>query len=162
MVLVLRVGENPPQVRVTRRTAAVLRRAPTTAVHTAGGLVAPPEDLDGVLPAVAEVVEVLEPGRQVSQPRRGLVLDLEVGPVRVRHAVAHTVGHELVQMAVRPTECSLEQLVQFRERRRCRDVDHPDDGRLDVAHGDPQPGGPHARTVPPPPRRIRSVPKPYR
>src|SRR5688572_25498689 len=92
-------GSRPPGVSLTPPTSR------SNSSRTLSGTSRPSADLDGVLPAVAEVVEVLEPGRQVSQPRRGLVLDLEVGPVRVRHAVAHTVGHELVQMAVRPTEC---------------------------------------------------------
>ena len=100
-----------------------------------------------MLPAVAEVVEVLEPSGQITQSRLGLVLDLQVVPVRIRHAVAHAVGGELVQMAVRPTERGLEQIVQLPQRGVRGNVDHADDGRLDVSHGDPETGGPHARTV---------------
>jgi len=97
-----------------------------------------------VLPSVAEVVEVTEPSGQITQPYRRLVLDLQVVPVRIGYSVAPATGGELVQVTVRPTERSLEQIVKLRQRRPRGDVDHPDDGRFDVSKGDPESGGPHA------------------
>ena len=96
-------------------------------------------DEEVVLPGVAEVVGVAQPGAgaggQVLQPGRafvgGLVPELEVGP-----GVAAAAGLEGVQVGVLPAERHLDDLVQLRQGGCGGQAQPPPDRRLGSVQGD--------------------------
>jgi hypothetical protein len=112
VLVVVRVGEHVEQLGVPARPAAVLRRAGALAVHAARLGAASPEQLNVVLPVIAEVIDIAEPGWQVRESHGSLVA-LVVEVVHVRHAITQPAGDELVQMAVGPAQRHPQHVVQL-------------------------------------------------
>src|ERR1700723_2410919 len=77
-------------------------------------------DEDAVMPVVTKVVDVVETPRIDAErivQDDALLIDVAglVVEIRIGIAVAHTVDHEFMQMAVGPAECGLKDLMEFRE-----------------------------------------------
>jgi len=108
-------------------------------------------DADRVFPAVTEIVEVFErPGADILEDvdEPGLAgVKRSAAEVRIRNAPANIASTDLVEMAVRPANGSLQHKVQAIESDRQRHLDSAHDSRFDIIELDPQmgdAGGGHA------------------
>ena len=154
VIVVGGVGQHLQEFGVAGGAATVLRWAAALAVAATRLGLTGAQDIDVVVPAVAEVVQVAKPGRQLGQPHPGLVVFVAV-ELHVRHAVADLadvgadVGgdHELVQVAVGPADRDLQQVVQLGQRARGGHIQHPQHGRGHLPQRDSQPDRAHRPTL---------------
>ena len=121
MVFVLQIGDGLEELGIAPRTADVLGRAAPHGVDQervcqAGDGIRDALDLDRVLPAVSEVLEVAQGLRagvlDDVQETRLAGIEGAFAPVRVGNAPAHIAGTDLVEMAVGPAHGGLEHKVQ--------------------------------------------------
>ena len=138
-----RVGQGLEQVGIATSATAILGWAGSLATCAARSVAASAQHLDVMLPVVAQVVGVHEPGRQPGQAHTALVDLVDLFPVVERDCVDGAIGAELVQVGIGPADRHLQHFVELVEGDRCRHVEHPLDVRHDIAHRDPQPDRPH-------------------
>src|SRR6266511_3002264 len=161
MALVVGIGDGLEEFGIAPGTADVLGRAATLGfdqawVKDAGLGIDQAFDLDGVFPAIPEVIEILQRLRSdvfehVAKPGFACIEEV-AGPILIgiRGAPSDTVCADLIEMAVGPSHGGLDGQVQPVEPDVERHLDVAQDRGLDIVEGDLETGdgvGTHAATL---------------
>lgn len=145
MALVIGIGDGVEAVAITPRAADIFGRATPLRVNQArieealhGGINAP--YLNGVLPTVPEVVEIVDrPGAGIFQDideARLAGIERPVWPIWIGHSPADAADAEFVEMVVGPAHGGLQYLVETVEPNVKRHLDPASDGGRNVIKGD--------------------------
>src|SRR6266511_4151505 len=161
MARVVGIGDGLEEFGIAPGTADVLGRAATLGfdqawVKDAGLGIDQAFDLDGVFPAIPEVIEILQRLRSdvfehVAEPGFACIEEV-AGPILIgiRGAPSDTVCADLIEMAVGPSHGGLDGQVQPVEPDVERHLDVAQDRGLDIVEGDLETGdgvGTHAATL---------------
>ena len=147
MIVMFGIGDGVEEVLEPGRTAAVFGRTAPGAVDVAwvfGVGLARPDGFygDGVMPAVAHVIGVIElAGAAIDQRHElGVLRSSDIGPFAIRQTVAPFVDFELPEMVILPAHRRLDDVVHHLEAGLDGDIDDPPDSGLGVGQGDAQAG----------------------
>ena len=141
MLFMVGIGEGGEEFIKTRDASAVVRRTRETSIDTDWAVHIREErqqllEDDCVLPVITEVIGVDElgagPSEDTAEPNIAFVLYLRshADVFRVRSPEVALPGSEFVHVAVVPTHCCLQNIVQFGQGHRRRNKQPPPDRRL--------------------------------
>ena len=156
MALVLWVVDGFQEFGIAPGAANVFRWATSYSVDharicNAGYGIGDAQEFDRMLPAVAEVIEILQRFdadifKNIGQARLAGI-ERSVAPIRIGHAPSYLPGADLIEMTIGPSHGGLENQVQMIESNCQRYLDPAPDHRFDVVERDLEMGngvGDHA------------------